>query len=140
VVTKDRAQAGSLRSEPAVRSSDARRSEASQADLILDNRLNLEAWFAQFIETVDVPHVVVSDRCRGHRDHRNTYVGKPNPHAWTSPIHAQIYVDNMVDAVGSWSSLRAHCSFSFACSAPGTGCWPGCYERDDELRWARHTD
>ena len=35
--------------------------KASKADLILDNGLNLEAWFAQFVEGLDVPHAVVSD-------------------------------------------------------------------------------
>ena len=34
---------------------------ATDADLILDNGLNLELWFEQFVESVDVPHVVVSD-------------------------------------------------------------------------------
>ena len=34
---------------------------ASQADLILDNGLGLEAWFEQFVSELDVPHVVVSD-------------------------------------------------------------------------------
>src|SRR3546814_11870564 len=34
---------------------------ASEADLILDNGLGLEAWFGQFVESVDVTHVVVSD-------------------------------------------------------------------------------
>lgn len=35
--------------------------KASEADLILDNGLNLESWFEQFVESVDVPHVVVSE-------------------------------------------------------------------------------
>ncbi|KAB2582098.1 metal ABC transporter substrate-binding protein, partial [Rhodococcus erythropolis] len=34
---------------------------ASEADLILDNGMNLEAWFAKFVNGLDVPHVVVSD-------------------------------------------------------------------------------
>lgn len=35
--------------------------KASKADLILDNGMNLEAWFAQFMSDVQVPHVVVSE-------------------------------------------------------------------------------
>ena len=35
--------------------------KAADADLILDNGLNLEAWFAQFVDGLDVPHVVVSE-------------------------------------------------------------------------------
>ena len=29
----------------------------------------------------------------------DAYAGKPNPHAWMSPVNAQIYVDNMVTAL-----------------------------------------
>ena len=35
--------------------------KAANADLILDNGLNLEAWFTQFVDGIDVPHEVVSD-------------------------------------------------------------------------------
>src|SRR5699024_2712585 len=35
--------------------------KASEADLILDNGLHLESWFEQFVDSADVPHVVVSD-------------------------------------------------------------------------------
>jgi manganese transport system substrate-binding protein len=72
--------------------------KASQADLILDNGLNLEAWFAQFVEGLDVPHAVVSDGVQVMSISEDSYQGKPNPHAWMSPVNVQIYVDNMVKA------------------------------------------
>jgi manganese transport system substrate-binding protein len=72
--------------------------KASEADLILDNGLNLEAWFGQFVASVDVPHVVVSDGVNVVDISEDTYAGKPNPHAWMSLLNAQIYVDNMVTA------------------------------------------
>ncbi|GGH50924.1 metal ABC transporter substrate-binding protein [Microbacterium album] len=71
---------------------------ASEADLILDNGLNLEAWFAQFVQTVDVPHVVVSEGVEVIDIAGDAGAGAPNPHAWMSPLAVQIYVDNMVDA------------------------------------------
>ena len=72
--------------------------KASKADLILDNGLNLEAWFAQFVEGLDVPHAVVSDGVDVMSISEDSYQGKPNPHAWMSPANVQIYVDNMVKA------------------------------------------
>lgn len=72
--------------------------KASQADLILDNGLNLEAWFAQFVEGMDVPHAVVSEGVDVMNISEDAYKGKPNPHAWMSPVNVQIYVDNMVKA------------------------------------------
>ena len=73
---------------------------AAGADLILDNGLHLEAWFAQFVESLDVPHVVVSDGVDVVSIAEDAYEGLPNPHAWMSPLNVQIYVDNMVDAFG----------------------------------------
>jgi manganese transport system substrate-binding protein len=72
--------------------------KASKADLILDNGLNLEAWFAQFVEGLDVPHAVVSEGVQVMSINEDSYQGKPNPHAWMSPVNVQIYVDNMVKA------------------------------------------
>jgi manganese transport system substrate-binding protein len=72
--------------------------KASEADLILDNGLNLELWFGQFVQSVDVPHVVVSEGVDVLDITGDAYAGKPNPHAWMSPVNVQIYVDNMVDA------------------------------------------
>lgn len=72
--------------------------KASDADLILDNGLNLEVWFEQFVEETDVPHVVVSDGVEPIDIAEDAYAGKPNPHAWMSPKNVQTYVDNMVEA------------------------------------------
>lgn len=72
--------------------------KAAQADLILDNGLDLEAWFAQFVEDLDVPHVVVSDGVEVMPIAEDSYQGKPNPHAWMSPKNVQIYANNMATA------------------------------------------
>jgi len=71
---------------------------ATDADLILDNGLNLELWFAQFVDSVDVPHVVVSEGVVSMDIAEDASAGKPNPHAWMSPLNVQIYVQNMVEA------------------------------------------
>lgn len=72
--------------------------KAADADLILDNGLGLEAWFAQFVESVDAPHVVVSDGVDPIAISGDAYAGLPNPHAWMSPRVAQGYVGQMIDA------------------------------------------
>ena len=72
--------------------------KASGADLILDNGMNLEAWFEQFTADLDVPRVTVSDGVKPVNIAEDAYKGLPNPHAWMSPLNAQVYVDNMADA------------------------------------------
>ena len=72
--------------------------KASEADLILDNGMNLEAWFEQFVASMDVPHAVVSDGVDEVPIAGDAYAGLPNPHAWMSPLNVQLYVDNMVTA------------------------------------------
>lgn len=81
--------------------------KASEADLILDNGLNLESWFEQFVESVEVPHVVVSEGVEVLDITEDAYAGKPNPHAWMSPVNVQLYVDNMVDAFGDLDPAHA---------------------------------
>ena len=71
---------------------------ASQADLVLDNGLNLEQWFEQFVGDLDVPHAVVSEGIEELSITEDAYAGKPNPHAWMSPLNVQIYADNMAEA------------------------------------------
>lgn len=80
---------------------------AAGADLILDNGLNLEAWFAQFVESIDVEHVVVSDGVDVLPIAEDAYAGTPNPHAWMSPLNVQRYVDNMVDAFSELDPANA---------------------------------
>lgn len=87
---------------------------ASQADLVLENGLNLEVWFAQFIESIEVPHVVVSDGVEVIDIAGDAYAGKPNPHAWMSPLNAMIYVANMAEA---FSELAPEHADDFASNA-----------------------
>ncbi|MEH3088393.1 MAG: metal ABC transporter substrate-binding protein [Microbacterium arborescens] len=71
---------------------------ASDAALVLDNGLGLESWFARFVDTADAPHAVVSDGIDTIDITGDAYAGKPNPHAWMSPLNVQIYVANIVAA------------------------------------------
>ena len=80
---------------------------ASQADLILDNGLGLEAWFEQFVSDLDVPHVVVSDGVEPIQIGEGDYAGRANPHAWMSPSNVQRYVDAMVVAFSEMDPVHA---------------------------------
>lgn len=81
--------------------------KAAQADLILDNGLNLEAWFAQFVEGLDVPHAVVSEGVEPMPIAEDSYKGKPNPHAWMSPSNVQVYAGNMAKAFAKLDPANA---------------------------------
>lgn len=80
---------------------------ADQADLILDNGLGLEAWFAQFVEGLDVPHVVVSDGVETMSIAEDAYEGLANPHAWMSPLNVQRYADNIASALAALDPAHA---------------------------------
>jgi len=70
------------------------------AQLVLWNGLNLEQWFERFLVRLkDVPAVVVSDGVTPLSIGEGPYRGKPNPHAWMSPVAAHQYVDNIRDAL-----------------------------------------
>lgn len=69
------------------------------ADLILENGLGLEAWFARFTERVDAPTAVLSEGVETIPISSGDYEGEPNPHAWMSPDNALVYVDNIRDAL-----------------------------------------
>lgn len=90
--------------------------KAAHADLILDNGLNLEAWFAQFVDGIDVPHVVVSDGVQPIDIGEDAYAGLPNPHAWMSPLNVGIYADNMAAA---FSELDPAHAADYAANAAG---------------------
>lgn len=80
---------------------------ARDADLVLDNGLGLEAWFAQFLDGVDVPHVVVSDGVDVLDVTEDADAGRPNPHAWMSPLRTQVYVANIADAFADLDPAHA---------------------------------
>ncbi len=69
---------------------------AASADLIFDNGFGLERWFEDFVATLDVPHVVLSEGIEPIAISTGDYEGLPNPHAWMSPIAGQTYIDNIV--------------------------------------------
>lgn len=82
--------------------------KAQDAQLILWNGMNLESWFAQFFENLDnVPSVTVSEGVEPIAIGEGPYSGKPNPHAWMSPRSAEIYVDNIRDALIAQDSVNA---------------------------------
>ncbi|WP_040796146.1 metal ABC transporter substrate-binding protein [Nocardia higoensis] len=72
--------------------------KAARADLVLDNGLNLEAWFEQFLAQIDVSRAVASEGVEPIDITGDAYAGKPNPHAWMSPLNVRVYVDNIVRA------------------------------------------
>lgn len=72
--------------------------KAGKADLILDNGMNLEAWFAKFVQDLQAPHAVMTEGVEPINITEDAYKDMPNPHAWMSPANVQIYVDNMVKA------------------------------------------
>lgn len=71
---------------------------AEGAKLILNNGLGLETWFEKFVAQTGAKTVVVSEGIDPIPVAEGDYQGKPNPHAWMSPIRAQVYVDNMAKA------------------------------------------
>lgn len=72
--------------------------KAGKADLILDNGMHLEAWFAKFVQDLDAPHSVMTEGVEPINIAEDAYKDLPNPHAWMSPANVQIYVDNMMKA------------------------------------------
>ena len=73
---------------------------AQDADLILWNGLNLELWFEQFLSNLsEVPSAVLTDGITPISISAGEYTGLPNPHAWMGLDNAQIYVDNIRDAL-----------------------------------------
>ncbi|GIG41323.1 metal ABC transporter substrate-binding protein [Cellulomonas phragmiteti] len=80
---------------------------ARRADLVLDNGLGLEAWFAQFVDGIDAPHVVVSEGVDVLDITGDAAAGRPNPHAWMSPVQAQVYVANIATALADLDPAHA---------------------------------
>lgn len=76
--------------------------KAQGAGLILWNGLNLERWFEQFFANLqDVPATVVSDGIDPIAIAGGDYAGKPNPHGWMALSSAEIYIDNIRNALSA---------------------------------------
>jgi manganese/iron transport system substrate-binding protein len=74
--------------------------KAQSADLVLWNGLGLERWFQRFFQDVhDVPSVTVTETIMPMGIAEGPYLGKPNPHAWMSPVNALVYVENIRKAL-----------------------------------------
>jgi manganese transport system substrate-binding protein len=78
------------------------------ADLILDNGLNLERWATRLYNSLpEVTHVTLSEGIQPVNIAEDAYQGKPNPHAWMSPRNALIYVENIRQALGNLDPANA---------------------------------
>ncbi|WP_419247626.1 metal ABC transporter substrate-binding protein [Salipiger abyssi] len=81
---------------------------AHGADLILWNGLNLELWFAQFLDNLgDIPSVTLSEGIDPIAIGSGSYEGKPNPHAWMGLDNALIYIDNIAAAFAEYDPENA---------------------------------
>ena len=81
---------------------------AQDADLILWNGLNLERWFARFLDNLgDVPSVTLTDGIDPIPIAAGAYEGKPNPHAWMGLDNAIIYIDNIAAAFAEHDPANA---------------------------------
>ncbi len=73
--------------------------KGSKARLIVENGLGLELWASEFINASgNVSKITLSEGIEPLLIEGDVYAGKPNPHAWMSPLKAIHYVDKLVDA------------------------------------------
>jgi len=78
------------------------------ANLILENGLNLERWATRFYNSLPkVSHITLSEGVQPVNIAEDAYKGKPNPHAWMSPKNALIYVENIRKALGNLDQANA---------------------------------
>lgn len=81
---------------------------AQDAGLILWNGMNLELWFAQFLDNLgDVPSATLTDGIDPIPISAGSYEGKPNPHAWMGIDNALIYIDNISAAFSAQDPANA---------------------------------
>jgi manganese/iron transport system substrate-binding protein len=70
--------------------------KTQRASLVIWNGMNLERWFEPFFANVkNVPQAVVTAGIEPLGITEGPYTGKPNPHAWMSPLNGLIYVENI---------------------------------------------
>lgn len=92
-ITKPGAEIHSYEPTP----SDLRRGQ--DAELVLVNGLNLELWAQRFLASATTAErAVVSEGVAVIPISADVGAGKPNPHAWMSPLQARTYVANIREA------------------------------------------
>lgn len=70
--------------------------QASKADVMFENGMNLEVWTEKLRAGIpDMPVVRVSEGVEIIPISGDAYADKPNPHAWMSPAQGLIYVENI---------------------------------------------
>jgi manganese transport system substrate-binding protein len=84
--------------------------QASKADVMFENGMNLEVWTEKLKASIpDVPVVRVSNGVEVQYIAEDAYAGKPNPHAWMSPEQGLIYVENI--RVGLTDAAPEHADY-----------------------------
>jgi manganese transport system substrate-binding protein len=74
--------------------------QASKADLMFENGMNLEVWTEKLKASLpNIPVIKVSEGIDVKYIASDAYAGKPNPHAWMSPEQGLIYVENIRKAL-----------------------------------------
>ena len=82
--------------------------QASKADIMFENGMNLEVWTEKLKAGIpDVPVVRVSEGVQVQYISEDAYAGKPNPHAWMSPEQGLIYVENIRKALTAQAPQHA---------------------------------
>src|SRR3981081_4488864 len=85
----------------------------SDADLVIANGVDLEAWLEKGIKSAGKPGLVVVDTSKGInlisdleiqklagvKAEEDPDAGGPNPHIWLSPVNAVVQVRNIRDAL-----------------------------------------
>jgi manganese transport system substrate-binding protein len=74
--------------------------QASKAQVIFENGLGFELWTEKLRASIpNVPVVTASEGVAIINITEDAYAGKPNPHAWMSPIQGLVYVENIRQAL-----------------------------------------
>ena len=69
------------------------------ADLVVSNGLGMDDWLLRFIDGTDAAHLVTSDGVEPLPIRAGNYTGRPNPHAWMSPVEGTRYVHAIAGAL-----------------------------------------
>jgi manganese transport system substrate-binding protein len=69
------------------------------AELVVSNGLGMDDWLLRFIDGTDARHVVTSEGVDPLPVRSGNYTGRPNPHAWMSPLEGAEYVRTIAAAL-----------------------------------------